>query len=145
MIPKFASLKNGYFERLTLILCMIDFEFRPLTYFDGTGPTSLIAKLIYPESQWGEALTLYATPIDGEIHFEMVDYYGNDYILKPPKANKPLSLEEMIVLIETMEVPEEGVQGRVDLTLSGIPEVESWVYPELKTYFHQKRKTFGMD
>lgn len=123
---------------------MINFNYRPSSYFDGTGPTSLIAKLTYPESQWGEALTLYATPIDGEIHFEMVDFYGNDYILHPAKTKIPLSLEEIIVLIETLEVPEDGVQGRADLTLSGIPEAESWVYPQLKDYFRQKRITFGM-
>jgi hypothetical protein len=124
---------------------MINFKFRPSSYFDGTGPTSLIAKLTYPESQWGEALTLYATPIDGEIHFEMVDFYGNDYILKPAKSKTPLTLEEIIVLIETLEVPEDGMQGRANLTLAGIPEAESWVYPELKDYFLQKRKTFGMN
>src|SRR5690554_5979717 len=123
------------FRSITVNLCMINFNYRPSSYFDGTGPTSLIAKLTYPESQWGEALTLYATPIDGEIHFEMVDFYGNDYILHPAKTKIPLSLEEIIVLIETLEVPEDGVQGRADLTLSGIPEAESWVYPQLKDYF----------
>ena len=133
-----------YFRGIAVILGMIDFNYRPASYFDGTGPTSLIAKLTYPESQWGEALTLYATPIDGEIHFEMVDFYGNDYILQPAKSEVPLSLEEIIVLIETLEVPEDGMQGRANLTLAGIPEAESWVYPQLKEYFQQKRKTFGM-
>ncbi len=133
-----------YFTQIAVILGMIDFNYRPASYFDGTGPTSLIAKLSYPESQWGEALSLYATPIDGEIHFEMVDFYGNDYILHPATSKTPLSLEEIIVLIETLEVPEEGMQGRANLTLAGIPEAESWVYPQLKDYFQQKRKTFGM-
>src|SRR5690606_1359032 len=133
-----------YFTQIAVILGMIDFNYRPTSYFDGTGPTSLIAKLNYPESQWGEALSLYATPIDGEIHIEMVDFYGNDYILHPATSEIPLSLEEIIVLIETLEVPEEGMQGRANLTLAGIPEAESWVYPQLKDYFQQKRKTFGM-
>jgi len=133
-----------YFTRIAVILGMIDFKYRPASYFDGTGPTSLIAKLSYPESQWGEALTLYATPIDGEIHFEMVDFYGNDYILHPASSKIPLTLEEIIVLIESLEVPEEGMQGRASLTLRGIPEAESWVYPQLKAYFQQKRKTFGV-
>lgn len=123
---------------------MIDFEYRPSSYFDGTGPTSLIVTLTYPESQWGEALNLYATPLDGEIHFEMVDFYGNDYLLRPSKSKMPLNLGEIIYLIETLEVPEEGAQGRANLTLSGIPEAESWVYPDLKEYFREKRKTFGM-
>lgn len=129
---------------LAVLLGMIDFKYKPTSYFDGTGPTSLIATLLYPESQWGEALNLYATPVDGEIYFEVVDYYGNDYILNPEKSPEPLDLEEIIFLIETMEVSEDVVQGNVRLTLQGIPEAESWVYPQLKRYFQEKRKTFGM-
>lgn len=123
---------------------MINFQHRPSSYFDGTGPTSLIVKLSYPESQWGESLSLYATAVDGEIFFEIVDFYGNDYILNPPKSPEPLSLEEIILLIETLEVSEDDVQGNAAITLTGIPEAESWVYPQLKMYFQGKRRTFGM-
>lgn len=123
---------------------MINFQYRPASYFDGTGPTSLIVKLSYPESQWGESLSLYATAVDGELNFEIVDFYGNDYILNPTKCYEPLSLEEIILLIETLEVSEEGVQGNAAITLMGIPEAESWVYPQLKEYFQEKRRTFGM-
>jgi len=123
---------------------MIDYEYQPASYFDGTGPTSLIAKLFYPESQWGETLNLYATPVDGEIHFEMVDFYGNDYILNPETSKIPLSLQEIIFLIETLEVSDHLVQGNADLTLRGVPEAESWVYPQLKDYFKEKRRNFGM-
>jgi len=123
---------------------MINYEYRPSSYFDGTGPTSLIAKLFYPESQWGDSLSLYATPVDGEIFFEMVDFYGNDYTLNPAKSIAPLSLQEIIFLIETLEVADGQAQGHADLTLRGIPEAESWVYPQLGKYFQEKRKNFGM-
>src|SRR5690606_38575388 len=132
-----------YFTQIAVILGMIDFNYRPTSYFDGTGPTSLIAKLSYPESQWGEALSLYATPIDGEIHFEMVDFYGNDYSLHPATSRPPLSLEEISVLIEALGVPEEGMQRRANPSLAGIPEAESWVYPQLKDCLQQKRKACG--
>ena len=127
-----------------LILEMIDFHYRPVTYFDGTGPTSLVAKLTYPESQWGDELSIYATPVDGVIFFEIVDFYGNDYRLKPEKTDVPLSLQEMIFLIETLEVSGPLDQGKVHFTQLGIPEAESWLYPQLKEYFKEKRKTFGM-
>ncbi|GGZ19424.1 hypothetical protein GCM10007049_09800 [Echinicola pacifica] len=123
---------------------MIDFEYTPTSYFDGTGPSALLARLSYPESQWGEELTIYAAPIDGKIFFEVVDFYGNDFKLNPEKSSHPLSLQEFIFLIETMEVTSEGATGKMNLTLSGIPEAKSNVYPQLEDYFDEKRKTFGM-
>jgi len=123
---------------------MIDFDYRPESYFDGTGPSALLAKLSYPESQWGEELTIYASPLDGVIYFEVVDFYGNEFRTKPENSNVPLSLQEFIFLIETIETRDGSEEGNVKLTLRGIPEAESTVYPELKKYFDEKRKTFGM-
>jgi hypothetical protein len=123
---------------------MIDFEFRPNSYFDGTGPEILLAKLSYPESTWGEEICLYATALDGEIHFEAVDFYGNDILLTPAKSATPLSLQELILMIERMEVnPGQGM-GRIEMTLSGIPKVKSVLYPELEAFFDGKRKHFGL-
>jgi len=123
---------------------MIDFDFKPSTYFDGTGPSSLLAKLSYPESQWGEEISIYASTLDGVIHFEVIDFYGNDFKINPESSKEPLSLQEFIYLIETLENGEGSEEGNIKLTLRGIPEVESTVYPELKKYFIDKRKTFGI-
>jgi hypothetical protein len=123
---------------------MIDFDFRPTSYFDGTGPTALIAKLNYPESQWGDEISLYATPVDGVIFFEAIDFYGNDFALNPKETHTTLSLQELIFMIETFEVIKTGSEGNVHLTLSGIPEAESLIYPQLKEYFQEKRKNFGL-
>lgn len=123
---------------------MIDFDYKPASYFDGTGPSALLAKLSYPESQWGEELSIYAAPLDGEIFYEVIDFYGNDFKLTPEKSNQPLTLQEFIFLIETMDIMEGSEEGNVKLTLRGIPEAESLVYPSLKTYFDEKRKTFGI-
>lgn len=127
-----------------LLSFMIDFNFRPSTYFDGTGPSSLLAKLSYPESQWGEEISIYASTIDGEIFFEVVDFYGNDFKTNPASAREPLNLQEFIYLIETLENNAETEEGNIKLTLRGIPEAESTVYPELKKYFMEKRQTFGI-
>ncbi|WP_158855766.1 UDP-glucuronosyltransferase [Lunatibacter salilacus] len=122
---------------------MINFEFRPKTYFDGTGPEILMAKLSYPESTWGEEICLYATAIDGQIHYEAVDFYGNDLLLNPAKSTKPLSLQELILMIERMEVnPGKGL-GRIEITLAGIPKVKSLIYVEIEAFFDGKRKHFG--
>jgi hypothetical protein len=123
---------------------MIDFDYRPESYFDGTGPSALLAKITYPESQWGEELSIYASPLDGVIYFEVVDFYGNEFKTKPEKSKVPLSLQEFIFLIETIETEEGSEEGNVKLTLRGIPETESTVYPDLKRYFSEKRKTFGI-
>lgn len=124
---------------------MIDFNFRPRSYFDGTGPSSLLVKLTYPESQWGEEISIYCNVIDGVYYFEAIDFYGNDIQLNPEKSKKPLKLQEIIILIETMEVPEKEAQGNIALTLSGIPKADSKFYPDLGRYFEDKRKTFGLD
>ncbi len=123
---------------------MIDFNYFPKTYFDGTGPSALIVKLSYPESQWGEEISIYAATLDGEIYYEVVDFYGNDFKTNPEKSSQPLTLQNLIFLIETLEVTERDGKGDIKLTISGIPEAKSNLYPQLSDYFDEKRKNFGM-
>ncbi|MCH7414027.1 UDP-glucuronosyltransferase [Belliella sp. R4-6] len=123
---------------------MINFNYRPESYFNGTGPNTLICKLSYPESQWGEEISIYANILDGEYYFEAVDFYGNEINLNPEKCNQPLTLQELIFMIETMDVDPKSAQGNIELTLSGIPTAESMLYNHLEAYFAEKRKTFGM-
>ncbi len=47
-------------------------------------------------------------------------------------------------MIETLEVKKNVEQGNVNHTLMGIPEADSLAYPELKTYFKEKRENFGL-
>ncbi|WP_114747838.1 UDP-glucuronosyltransferase [Pleomorphovibrio marinus] len=123
---------------------MIDFDFRPITYFEGVGPGALIVKLTYPESQWGDQISLYANALDGYIHFEVVDFYGNDYKLDPGKVKEPLNLQEIILLIERLELHHpKNEMGAMSVTISGIPQAESLIYPQLTNYFEEKRKHFG--
>jgi hypothetical protein len=123
---------------------MIDYDFRPKTYFDGTGTIVLLAKLLYPESQWGEEISIYTNVIDGKYHYEAVDFYGNEINLIPSKTKNTLSLQELILMIETMETKPENTLGNIELTVSGIPEAVSNVYPELEKYFFEKRKYYGL-
>ncbi len=123
---------------------MINYEFRPETFFDGTGPNAMVAKLLYPESQWGEEISIYVNVTDGNYCFEAIDFYGNDIKLNPETVQKIPTLQELIFLIETMDVNPETAQGNVELTLSGIPEAESAFYPDLERYFTEKRKHYGL-
>ncbi|KEO72188.1 hypothetical protein [Anditalea andensis] len=123
---------------------MINFDYKPTSYFDGTGPSALLAKLSYPESQWGEEISIYASTLDGIIYFEVIDFYGNDFKTNPDCSREPLTLQEFIYLVETLENGNGSEQGNIRLTLKGIPEAESSVYPELKKFFIEKRKTFGI-
>ncbi len=122
---------------------MINFEYRPESYFDGTGPTALIAKLTYPESQWGEEICIFATALDGNILFEVADFYGNEYKMHPVSSKRTLMLQELIVMIESLEVDPEAALGNINQTLLGIPEAESNLYKNLKDYFNEKRTHFG--
>lgn len=124
---------------------MIDFNYRPETYFNGTGPNTLICKLSYPESTWGDEISIFANALDGVYYLEAVDFYGNEFMLNPDQAAKPLTLQELIFLIETMDVDLETAQGNAALTIGGVPIAESSLYPELGEYFAEKRKLFGLD
>ena len=124
---------------------MVDFRYRPETYFEAELTSVLLIRLDFPESQWGEMISIYANMLEGMIYYEAVDFYGNDIILSPSKSFEPLSTQEVIFMIETMETDWESAQGNMGLTLLGIPEVESKYYPNLKNYFSEKRKGFGLD
>ncbi|MFC4871176.1 UDP-glucuronosyltransferase [Negadavirga shengliensis] len=121
----------------------MDFEFTPDTYFDGTGPSTLIAKLTYPESQWGEEICIFASSLDGKILYDVVDFYGNDYHITPETSDLPITLQELIVMIESLEVNAATELGHINTALTGIPQAESLLYKDLELFFNEKRKHFG--
>jgi hypothetical protein len=124
---------------------MVDFKYRPETYFDSEETSAVLVRLSFPESQWGEVISIYASWLEGEIHYEAVDFYGNDIHLHPLKSFEPLSTKELIGMIETMDTDWDSATGNMGLTLLGIPEVESRFYPGLKKYFSEKRRNSGLD
>jgi hypothetical protein len=102
---------------------------------------AVLVRLSFPESQWGEVISIYANfLLEGEIHFEAVDFYGNDIHLHPMKSFEPLSTKELIGMIESMETDWDSASGNMGLTLLGIPEVESRFYPRIKKSFFWKRE-----
>lgn len=135
----FPILRNCYFWR------MIDFKFQPESYFTEGTTSVLLVKLNYPESQWGEQISIYAHFLELKIQFEAVDFYGNDYMLYPSSSFEPLSMEDMVYLVEGMQVNTDAMEGNMELILDGIPEAESDFYPELGRYFDEKRKNYGLD
>ncbi|SFO32681.1 hypothetical protein SAMN04488519_105273 [Algoriphagus ornithinivorans] len=123
---------------------MIDFKFQPSTYFSEEVSSVLLVKLHYPESTWGEQISIYAHQMDFKIHLEAVDFYGNDYMLYPSKIEEPFNLEDLIYLIEGMQVNQDELDGKMELVLDGVPEASSAFYPELEKYFEEKRRSFGL-
>jgi hypothetical protein len=123
---------------------MVDFKFRPETYFSGGITSVLLVRLHYPESTWGEQISIYAHLLEGKIQFEVVDFYGNEYLLYPGSSWEPLTLEDLIYMIEGMQVNQDLLEGNMPLVLDGIPEAASDFYPELKEYFEDKRASFGL-
>lgn len=124
---------------------MIDFRYRPESYFEAELTSVLLIRLDFPESQWGEMISIYANLLDGMVYYEAVDFYGNDISLSPSKSFETLSTQEVIFMIETMKTDWDSASGNMGLTLMGIPEVKSKYYPDLKEYFSEKRKGFGLD
>jgi hypothetical protein len=45
----------------------------------------LLIRLDFPESQWGEMISIYANLLEGMIYYEAVDFYGNEINLSPIK------------------------------------------------------------
>lgn len=123
----------------------MDFQFRPPTYFSEGVTSVLLVRLHYPESTWGEQISIYGHAVDQKIHFEAVDFYGNDYLLYPSSSEEPLSLEELIYLIEGMQLNQDRLEGNMELVLDGFPETTSDWYPQLKSYFEEKRKQVGLN
>jgi hypothetical protein len=124
---------------------MINFKFRPESYFSTEITSVLLVKLYYPESKWGEQLSIYAHSIDRKIQFEAVDFYGNEYLLYPSSVEDEQTLEDLIYLIEGIQVYTDQMEGGMELILDGIPVAESSFYPELQKYFDEKRKSYGLD
>jgi hypothetical protein len=123
---------------------MIDFKFNPESYFAKGITSVLLAKLNYPESIWGEQISIYAHLLEGKIQFDAVDFYGNEYFLYPATSLEPLTMEDLIYLIEGMQLNQDLTEGSMALVLDGIPEAESSFYPQLKVYFEEKRKQIGL-
>ncbi|SEG25637.1 UDP-glucuronosyltransferase [Algoriphagus boritolerans] len=124
---------------------MFDFKFQPESYFSEETNSVLLVRLHYPESTWGEQISIYAHFLEGKINFEVIDFYGNDYLVYPSSCWEPLTFEDLVYLIEGMQVNQDLNDGNLALVLDGIPEAESEFYPELKKYFDEKRKSFGLD
>ncbi|EIM74782.1 hypothetical protein A3SI_15151 [Nitritalea halalkaliphila LW7] len=123
----------------------MNYSFTPADYSDLSKNNNIFVKLHYPESAWGEEITIYIHERPTGYGFDAVDFYGNEILISPESCTQPLALEEVIRMIETLEA-EEGLDatGNLALTVSGIPEAESPYYPELKKFFAEKRKQFGL-
>lgn len=128
-----------------IILTMIDYNFAPTTYFDSEATAALLVKLSYPESQWGAEISIYVSQEDGVYYFEAVDFFGNEFYLKPKKSIDPLTLKELIAMVEGLDFNPNYTEGNIELTLMGIPVAESKHYPEIALYFSEKRSNFGLN
>lgn len=117
----------------------INFNFQPKTYFRKSEQTVLIARMHYPESQWGEELSVFAEYNQGMIYYEVADFYGNTYEVSPEFTAEPLRMDQLIWMIETME-DVTGNSENIDLPRMGIPEATSDYYPELGRYFDEKQR-----
>lgn len=119
-----------------------NFNYRPEGYFSATATSAAVAHLHFPESRWGEDLIIFAELIDGKIFYEVSDFYGNEYRLKPSSSHGTLSLEEIIFMIESLELKDHNKEDYYQNRNQGIPQVKSEFYPQLKIFFKEKSLRF---
>lgn len=119
-----------------------NFKYRPDGYFTANATSAAIAHLHFPESRWGEDLIIFAELMDGKIYYEVSDFYGNEYRLKPPSSKDPLCLEEIIFMIESLELKDYNKEDYYQNRNQGIPQVKSEFYPQLKIFFKEKSLRF---
>lgn len=124
---------------------MFDFKFQPDTYFSEDTTSVLLIRISYPESSWGEQISIYAHQGSGKITYEAVDFYGNEYLLFPSSSFEPLTFDDAVYLVEGMQLHPEQKESNMQFVLDGVPEAESAFYPEMERYFAEKRKNFGLD
>lgn len=124
---------------------MIDLDFQPLSYGIQMSQSVMIAILHYPESQWGEDISIFVSLTEAGFTYEVQDFYGNDILIDPAYSSQPLTLGAAIHAIENLRPSTDDFSGNLELTLMGIPEVKSDFYPGLELYFLEKRKRLGLE
>jgi hypothetical protein len=99
-------------------------------------------------SSTGDVTSIRARSADGLIHYSVADEYETDYRCSPTTAPAPLTLGELITLIDTVSneatgevgltstVRDEGLEcGSDPDDLVDFVRVSSRFYPELETYY----------
>ena len=129
-------------------LAPIDFAFRPTAYWTPAIPpkTVTLAEVVI-DSVLGDTTWVTATPTaDGRIALNIRDENDAPYAFEPKVVNQPLTLGELIDLIngaENLDTPELGVGlvfGFFEFSQSDDPNfvyVRSELYPQLDAYYEQ--------
>jgi hypothetical protein len=94
-----------------------------------------------------DVISVRARPAGKRIRYRMVDDYGSTFVIRPTLSKLPLTLQQLVQLIETAESPELGPVGLRILdnnledslepaaSLLGFMEVTSEFYPDLEAHY----------
>jgi hypothetical protein len=97
-----------------------------------------IARVAFPISTLSDATSIRARQVDGKYHFRVEDEYDGDFVNEagiPTPQDKPLSLGEIISLIDGCELVAWHRESLGVDRAEAFPEVHSAVYPALSLWY----------
>lgn len=120
-------------------------------YLPDLGDDEVDIALISLESTTGDVIAFRATPVADGIRYSVVDEYDNAFEVDRPVRPGPLTLGQIIELIDTVEGP-DGMVGLVEERLEfnlvdddsdpddlrDFIEVSSLFYPQLAGYYDER-------
>src|SRR5262249_39344152 len=96
-----------------LALGRIDLTFMGGEFLPDVGTNEVEVARILFDSAAQDAISVRATRSDGAIHYRVVDEYQRTLRCTPSTSTKPLTLGELVTLIDTCELVDDGGRGLV--------------------------------
>jgi len=126
-------------------------------YLPGLEDNQVEIARISLKSTTGDQISVRATRVEGAIHYSVMDEYETEYILPNSETMEPLTLGELVALLDETNHPDEGQEnfdglvkshwnfvGNEDarpyglLNAIGFVRVESGFYPGLSAHYAQE-------
>ena len=137
----------------------IDLSYRPESYWPDDDPPEEGVEIasISVESTLGDVTWVTALPHESGIRFRVHDDDGHDHPAQPETAPRPLSLRELIELIDNVSLGEDIASGLVyglleynsmvgsgNLKDTYFISVSSEIYPGLFEYYNERTDAWVM-
>lgn len=109
------------------------------------------------DSVTADVISIRATPTPDGIHYRVVDEYENHFCLERGQSEVPLTLRELVRLMETVTCEEMESTGLVRhhwdfmLSVAGVDaaiafvSVSSAYYPDLEDWWESEAQTWGQE
>lgn len=140
---------------------MTNYDHQPDAYWTEPPEDDVVIASVLLESTLSDVIMVTAAPAaDGRIRFGVRDEYEGAYTVAPEYSDRPLSMRELIELIDGAEMSEEpemarglvygalafnSLVGSGDATDANFVSVRSEFYPELDEHYRQQAVRWVLD